>query len=57
MNLAVMPIVIVAICYAIFVAQRKTLKVVIAAGAADESAMDTLRVKLIHNLFLAIFLV
>lgn len=57
MNLAVMPIVIAGICFAIFFAQRKTLRTVIAAGAADESAMGTLRIKLIHNLFLGIFLV
>lgn len=57
MNLAVMPVAIAGICFAIFLAQRKTLQAVIAAGAAEESAMDTLRIKLIHNLFLAIFLV
>ena len=57
MNLAVMPVAIAGVCFVIFLAQRKTLLVVIEAGAADQSALDTLRVKLIHNLFLAIFLV
>ena len=57
MNLVVMPVAIVGICFAIYLSQRKTLQAVITAGAADESAIDTLKVKLIHNLFLAIFLV
>jgi hypothetical protein len=45
-----MPTLIAGICFLIFFAQRKTLQSVIAAGAADESAMATLKVKLVHNL-------
>ena len=49
-NLCVMPTLIAGVCFLIFAAQRKTLQTVIAAGAADESAISTLKVKLVHNL-------
>ena len=56
-NVVVVPLAVVALCFLIFEAQRRTLAAVIAAGAADRSAYETLKVKLKHNLFLGIFLV
>ena len=53
----VVPLAVVGICFLIFEAQRRTLAAVIAAGAADQSAYEPLKVKLKHNLFLGIFLV
>ena len=47
----------IGLCFLIFEAQRRTLAAVIAAGAADESAYEPLKVKLKHNLFFGIFLV
>jgi hypothetical protein len=56
-NVVVVPLAVVALCFLIFEAQRRTLAAVIAAGAADRSAYEPLKVKLKHNLFLGIFLV
>ena len=56
-NVVVVPLAVVGICFVIFEAQRRTLAAVIAAGAADQSAYEPLKVKLKHNLFLGIFLV
>ena len=56
-NVIVVPLAVVALCFLIFEAQRRTLAAVIAAGAADRSAYEPLKVKLKHNLFLGIFLV
>ena len=49
-NTAVMPSVFVAICILIYMAQKRTVGVVIAAGAADESAYSTVLIKLESNL-------
>ena len=56
-NVIVVPLAVVALCFVIFEAQRRTLAAVIAAGAADRSAYEPLKVKLKQNLFLGIFLV
>ena len=56
-NVVVVPLAVVGLCFLIFEAQRRTLAAVIAAGAADASAYEPLKVKLKHNLFLGIFLV
>jgi autotransporter translocation and assembly factor TamB len=56
-NVVVVPLAVVALCFLIFEAQRRTLAAGIAAGAADQSAYEPLKVKLKHNLFLGIFLV
>eukprot|EP01046_Picozoa_sp_COSAG06_P089159 COSAG06_NODE_35550_length_458_cov_2.844011_1_plen_96_part_10 len=53
----VVPLAVLALCFLVFEAQRRTLAAVIAAGAADRSAYEPLKVKLKHNLFLGIFLV
>ena len=49
-NIAVMPLVFVTICILIYMAQKRTVGVVIAAGAADESAYSTVLIKLESNL-------
>jgi len=56
-NVIVVPLAVVALCFLIFEAQRRTLAAVVAAGAADRSAYEPLKVKLKQNLFLGIFLV
>ena len=56
-NVVVVPLAVVIICFLIFETQRRSLTAVIAAGAADQSAYVTLKVKLKQNLFLGIFLV
>eukprot|EP01043_Picozoa_sp_COSAG02_P031425 COSAG02_NODE_2051_length_10000_cov_2.340471_2_plen_208_part_00 len=56
-NVVVVPLAVVIICFLIFEVQRRSLTAVIAAGAADQSAYVTLKVKLKQNLFLGIFLV
>eukprot|EP01043_Picozoa_sp_COSAG02_P027509 COSAG02_NODE_1628_length_11586_cov_3.954644_1_plen_316_part_10 len=55
-NLLVIPLVYVAGCIFIYTSQRRTIGQVVAAGAADESAYVTAKVKLQRNLFLGVFL-
>lgn len=55
-NIAVMPIVFVTICFLIYMAQKRTVSVVIAAGGADESAYGTVFIKLKSNLLFGVFL-
>eukprot|EP01045_Picozoa_sp_COSAG04_P002616 COSAG04_NODE_97_length_26459_cov_6.507246_4_plen_1426_part_00 len=56
-NIVVVPTFIVSVCYLIYMSQKRTLTAVIAAGAADESGLHALKVKLKQNLFVGIFLV
>ena len=56
-NIVAVPTILVGICVLIYISQKRTLMVVIAAGAADESGLETLKVKLKQNLFVGIFLV
>eukprot|EP01045_Picozoa_sp_COSAG04_P008546 COSAG04_NODE_476_length_13722_cov_16.614707_1_plen_903_part_10 len=56
-NIVVVPAFIVTVCYLIYVSQKRTLMAVIAAGAADTTGLETLKVKLKQNLFVGIFLV
>ncbi len=55
-NLLVIPVVYIAGCIFIYTSQIRTISQVVAAGAADESAYVTAKVKLQRNLFLGIFL-
>eukprot|EP01045_Picozoa_sp_COSAG04_P009418 COSAG04_NODE_543_length_12846_cov_7.281556_3_plen_1215_part_00 len=56
-NIVVVPAILVGVCLLIFISQKRTLMAVIAAGAADTSGLEMLKVKLKQNLFLGIFLV
>eukprot|EP01045_Picozoa_sp_COSAG04_P000517 COSAG04_NODE_12_length_42844_cov_6.769213_21_plen_1150_part_00 len=56
-NIVAVPTILVGVCVLIYISQKRTLMVVIAAGAADESGLETLKVKLKQNLFVGIFLV
>ena len=55
--MAFVPVIALGICCVIYLAQRKTLLALVKAGAADESGLQTLTVRLKHNMFLAVFLV
>jgi len=56
-NVFFIPLCVLGICVAIYMAQKRTLMAIVKAGAADESGLGTLKVRLNHNLCLAVFLV
>jgi hypothetical protein len=56
-NIFVVPVVIGGICGLTYIYRRKTLQAIITAGAADDSALEVLKVQLQQNLFFCIFLV
>eukprot|EP01045_Picozoa_sp_COSAG04_P045210 COSAG04_NODE_15726_length_522_cov_1.397163_1_plen_141_part_10 len=56
-NVIVVPVIIAGLCQIIYASQKRTVMAVIAAGAADESALETAQVQLKRNAFLGIFLV
>eukprot|EP01052_Picozoa_sp_SAG31_P012400 SAG31_NODE_724_length_12555_cov_11.624277_6_plen_69_part_00 len=51
-----MPTIFVVICLLIYMSQKRTVGVVIAAGGADESSYSTVFVKLKSNLMFGVFL-
>ena len=56
-NIFVVPAVIVSIRGLTYIYRHKTLEAIIAAGAADASALIVLKVQLKQNVFFCIFLV
>eukprot|EP01045_Picozoa_sp_COSAG04_P013493 COSAG04_NODE_960_length_9157_cov_6.389269_6_plen_765_part_00 len=56
-NVVVVPTIIGGACQIIYASQKRTHMLLVAAGAADESGLETLKVQLKQNLFVGIFLV
>ena len=55
-NCIVVPLLFFLVCFLVYLQQSKSLNTVIAAGAADENALQTLKVKFKQNLFVGVFL-
>ena len=56
-NLVALPVLGVTICTVLYQIEKKSLMAIVAAGAADSSTLETLQVKLRHNLFVGMFLI
>ena len=56
-NLVAVPAVVGGVCIVIYIAQKRTLKELVAAGAADASGFHVLQVELKHRLMVGTFLV